>query len=220
MTLRAVIFDRDGVLSRFDLEGAALFFAPRVPLSLWEISDRWEAWGARVGFPRSIAEETQFFRGFWNALCDDLGLDAAVRADLLDLDYTRYVVAFPDVRPALVAVRAAGLAVGVLSNFSLASLDASLESMGIDELVDAACAATVIGAAKPDPRAYRIAAARLGVDATECLFLDDEEVCVTGARAVGMAALRVDRTRQTHALDQGVVADLSVLPALLTSVGR
>lgn len=220
MTIRAVIFDRDGVLSSFDLEGATRFFAPRVPLSLWEIFARWEAWGARLGFPRSTAEEARFFRSFWNALCDDLGLEAAVRSDLLGLDYTRYVVAFPDVRPALAAVRAAGLTVGVLSNFSLASLDASLAAMGINELVDVACAATVIGAAKPDPRAYHITAARLGVDPAECLFLDDEEVCVAGAQAVGMAAYRVDRTRQSHALDQRIVADLSVLPDLLVSAGR
>lgn len=220
MSIRAVIFDRDGVLSSFDLERAARFFAPRVPLSLWQIFERWEAWGAQVGFPRSTAEEERFFRGFWDALCDDLGLGSAVRADLQGLDYTRYVVAFPDVRGALLAVRRAGLVAGVLSNFSLASLEASLAAMELDALVDAACAATVIGAAKPDPRAYHIAAARLGVEPQECLFLDDEEICIAGARAAGMAAYRVDRTLQSHALDQGVVADLSALSELLTRLGR
>lgn len=220
MPICAVIFDRDGVLSSFDLESAAHFFTPRVPLSLWQIFDRWEAWGSQVGFPRSDAEEMRFFRGFWDALCDDLGLGSAVRADLQGLDYTRYVVAFPDTRGALLAARRAGLAVGVLSNFSLASLEASLAAMGVGDLVDAACAATVIGAAKPAPRAYQIAAARLGVEPQECLFLDDEEACVAGARAAGMTAYRVDRTLQAHALDQGIVADLGVLPELLARLGR
>ena len=95
-----------------------------------------------------------------------------------------------------------------------------LAAMGVGDLVDAACAATVIGAAKPDPRAYQIAAARLGVEPQECLFLDDEEACVAGARAVGMTAYRVDRTLQAHALDQGIVADLGVLPELLARLGR
>lgn len=218
MTIRAVIFDRDGVLANFDLETAARFFTPRMPLSLWEIMGRWEAWGAQVGFPRSTAQEARFFRGFWDALCDELGLSENIRADLQGFDYTRCMVAFDDVRPALLAARAAGLRIGVLSNFSLASLEASLAAIGIGDLVDAACAAMVIGASKPDPPAYRITAARLGVDPEHCLFLDDEEVCVAGARAVGMRAYRVDRTRQSHALDQGVVADLLALPDLLRSL--
>lgn len=218
MKIHAVIFDRDGVLANFDLETAARFFTPRVPLSLWEIMARWEGWGAQVGFPRSAAQEAHFFRGFWDALCDELELSDAIRADLHEFDYTRCMAAFDDVRPALLAVRAAGLRIGVLSNFSLASLDASLDAIGIGDLVDAACAATVIGASKPDAQAYRITAARLGVDPEHCLFLDDEEVCVSGARAVGMHAYRVDRTRQSHALDQGVVADLSALSALLGSL--
>ncbi len=215
MSFRAVILDRDGVLSTFDVEGSAHFFASRLPISVWEISARWQAWGERIGFPRSVEEETRFFHSFWDALCDELQASRDVRAELHSFDYTRYVVAFPDVLPALHAVRRAGLRVGVLSNFSLASLDATLVAMGLDGLVDAACAATVIGAAKPDPMAYRIAAERLGVAPEECLFLDDELECVEGARAVGMTAYRVDRSRQTHALDQGVVADLTILPDLL-----
>ena len=105
--------------------------------------------------------------------------------------------------------------VGVLSNFSLASLDASLRTTGLAPWIDAACAATVIGVAKPNPDAYRIAAAALGVAPADCLFFDDEQECVDGARRVGMTAYRVDRRRATHDLDAGVVADLSALPALI-----
>lgn len=220
MRFDAVILDRDGVLANFNMEVAARFFAPRLPFSLWEISDRWEAWGARVGFPRSLEEEAEFFHGFWNSLCDELQVGPDIRADLHGFDYTRYMSAYPDVRPALIAARRAGVRIGVLSNFSLASLDASLAAIGIDALVDVACAATVIGAAKPAPLAYRIAAERLGVSPDACLFLDDEEACVAGARAVGMTAYWVDRSRQTHALDQEVMADLSALPDLLLEPER
>lgn len=220
MPFDAVILDRDGVLADFDMEAAARFFAPRLPFSLWELSDRWEAWGARVGFPRSLEEEVEFFHGFWDSLCDELQLGPDICADLHSFNYTRYMTAYPDVRPALLAARRGGRRIGVLSNFSLASLEASLAAIGIDDLVDAACAATVIGAAKPTPMAYRIAAERLGVSPAACLFLDDEEACVAGARAVGMTAYWVDRSRRTHALDQGVMADLSALPELLLEPER
>ena len=215
MTFRAVLFDRDGVLTDFDLAAGEAFFGPRVPLSLWAISERWEQWGQRIGFPKNQSEEDRFFAGFWDALCDELALPAATRRDLHAFDYTTCLTAFVDAQPALEVTRQAGLAVGVLSNFSLASLDASLRSTGLASWIDAACAATVIGVAKPDPAAYRIVAARLGVDPADCLFFDDEPECVEGARHAGMTAYRVDRRRTAHDLAAGVVADLSALPALL-----
>jgi len=43
---------------------------------------------------------------------------------------------------------------------------------------------------KPDPRFYRIAAERLGVQKHEVLFLDHASACVEGARDVGMRAVR------------------------------
>jgi putative hydrolase of the HAD superfamily len=219
MPIHAVVFDRDGVLTDFDLEKATRFFTPRVPLSVWEIAARWNAWGQQFGFPRDLAGETTFFHTFWDALCDEFALTPEVRADLHRFDYTSCLLTFPDVRPALEVARAAGLRTGVLSNFSLASLDASLAATGLSHLVDAACAATVIGVAKPDPAAYRMVAERLDVALADCLFFDDEVVCVEGGRRAGMTAYRVDRSRRTHALAEGIVADLSALRLLLQRLG-
>lgn len=213
--VRAVIFDRDGVLTDFDLVAAERFFAPRVPLSIWEIFGRWEAMGQTQGFPTTLAAEQAFFTGFWNSLCDDLALPDTVRAELHAFDYATCLTVYPDVLPALAAGRAAHLRMGVLSNFALASLEHSLHRTGLAGWIDAACAATVIGAAKPAPEAYIMAATRLGVRPEECLFFDDELTCVEGARAVGMRAWHVDRRRTTHDLAAGTAADLSVLPRLL-----
>ncbi len=47
-----------------------------------------------------------------------------------------------------------------------------------------------VGMAKPDPRVYRLAAERLGVDPSECLFVDDKEVYCAAARDVGMSAIK------------------------------
>lgn len=45
-----------------------------------------------------------------------------------------------------------------------------------------------IGVAKPDHRAFEIAAESLGVTLADCLFIDDTEVNVLAAREVGMRA--------------------------------
>jgi putative hydrolase of the HAD superfamily len=215
MNYRAVIVDRDGVLTDFEMAAAATYFAPLLPISLWEMSDRWEAWGAKVGFPRSLAEERRFFAGFWDALADEFGLDDNARVALHGFDYTGYLKPFADAAPALDAARRAGLKIGVLSNFTLASLEPSLEATGLAGMIDAACAATVIGASKPDVKAYRIAADALGAAPREGLCFDAEQPCVDGARAAGMTAYLVDRSRNDHDLAQGVVCDLSGIEAAL-----
>ena len=45
-----------------------------------------------------------------------------------------------------------------------------------------------LGLAKPDPAAYAAAAAVLGAPAGACLFIDDREENIEGARAAGMRA--------------------------------
>jgi len=99
--------------------------------------------------------------------------------------------------------------VGVLSNFSLASLDASLEAVGIREWIDVACSATVIGYAKPQPEAYRHVARLLQTAPEACLFFDDETPCVVGAEAIGMEAYLVDRQRNQDERASYIVHDLT-----------
>jgi len=103
----------------------------------------------------------------------------------------------------------------VLSNFPLASLDASLRAAGLDDLIHVACSASVVGAPKPAAQAYLAVTQALGVEPSECLFLDDEAACVDGARRVGMQAFRVDRSRAQHGLGEGSVCSLAALPTLL-----
>lgn len=214
MTTRALLFDRDGVLTYFDVPAATTFFAPLLPISVWEIAHAWQQFGARHGFPASPAAERSFFASFWDEIADHYQVAAPVRATLHALDYTRFVCAFPDARPALTLARDAGYRIGVLSNFSLASLDASLAAAGLADLVDASCAATVIGATKPHFAAYATAAAALGVERHECLFFDDETVCVTGARDAGMRAWLVDRAGRSATYD-GVLHSLHEVATVL-----
>lgn len=215
MAIEAVVFDRDGVLTSFDLAEAAAYFAPLVPLSVRELGQAWVAWGRARGFPRSLAAEQSFWRGFWESIGERLALPPATRERLHAFSYTSVVRAFPDARPALELVRASGRKTGVLSNFSLASLEPSLAAAGLLDLVDAICAAHVLGAAKPAAEAYHAIARALGCPPAACVMLDDEPACVEGARAAGMRAYLVDRSRADHDLERGVVADCSALAELL-----
>lgn len=216
--ISAVIFDRDGVLTDFDIPSAVQYFSSLLPIDLQAIEKRWHSWGMTVGFPRNLAEETQFWYGFWEQISDDLDLSSEVRTQLHQVDYTQFMKPFPDAQEALLIAREKQLKTGVLSNFTLASLTKSLTAVGLAEFVDEACAAPVIGASKPDPKAYLTITQRLGVKPEECLFFDDEIECVAGATAVGMQAYLVDRHRSGNDLAASIVQDLSALSTILNTL--
>jgi len=217
MPIRAVIFDRDGVLSTFDMQAVAAFILPIVPQSLDEVGQRWIRWTDQVGPPSSAEVEDAYWRAFWDWLADDLHLDHTVRTQLYCFQYLDYIRAYADSRPALLAAKNGGLQVAVLSNFSLLSLDQSLERLGLADLVDLAVSATAIGVRKPEPAAFHTVTTALGVAPSECLLFDDEPPNVVAARRLGMTAYLVDRSA-LHGL--GTVADLSGLADLLKLAHR
>lgn len=57
------------------------------------------------------------------------------------------------------------------------------------ELFDGVVLSYEIGAIKPDVRMYEAIAGRLGVEPSECLFIDDQERYCEGARAASMKAI-------------------------------
>jgi putative hydrolase of the HAD superfamily len=81
----------------------------------------------------------------------------------------------------------------VLSNAD-SSLPVRLRDIGIDGLFDSIVCSAEVGLAKPEPRIYRIAAERLGLPPSACVFVDDLESNVEAARAAGMHGVyfRVD----------------------------
>ena len=158
-----------------------------------------------------------FFSGFWDKLSDDLAISAEARRTLQAFDYMVYMRAFPDARPLLLEARQLGLHVGVLSNFSLASLEFSLQVIGLSDLVDAALAAPVIGYSKPSAEAYLAIAEALNVKPKQCFIFDDEIECVEGGRAVGMKSYLVDRGRDQHLFSEWTVCELPSLSYVLDS---
>ncbi len=72
----------------------------------------------------------------------------------------------------------------------------------------------LVGISKPEPAIYTLALERLGVNATEALFVDDLMDNVLAARQVGMAAVLIDRDRQV-AGDGLTVRDLAEVADLV-----
>lgn len=79
-------------------------------------------------------------------------------------------------------------AIGMLSNASGNWL-AQLFTKEQVELFDAVGLSYELGAVKPDERAYEEIIDQLGVEPSECVFVDDQERHCTGAREAGMQAI-------------------------------
>jgi putative hydrolase of the HAD superfamily len=99
----------------------------------------------------------------------------------------------PDALPALDTLEAAGVALGVVSNWDHA-LDEVLAGLGIRDRFGVVSASAAVGAAKPDPAIFHHALERLGVAPARALHCGDRpaEDCA-GAAGAGVRAVLIDR---------------------------
>jgi putative hydrolase of the HAD superfamily len=105
---------------------------------------------------------------------------------------------FPEVLPVLAAMRARGIALGVLSN-APSNLPAFLGRLGIAAHLDFSVVSASVRVKKPDRRIFETALRRAGVDASEALHVGDMYLeDIVGGRAAGLNTLLIERGR--HAL--------------------
>ncbi|MDP8904945.1 MAG: HAD family hydrolase [Chloroflexota bacterium] len=134
---------------------------------------------------------------------------------------------YPDVLPALGALREAGLRLGVISNFVWGGPEL-FHDLELAAHFDALVVSARIGFQKPHAGIFRHALAQLAVEADRALHVGDSyRADILGARGVGMAAVLIDRNgrdpariREEHADEHlTVVHDLYALLDVL-GIGR
>ncbi|MGI8779253.1 MAG: HAD family hydrolase [Solirubrobacteraceae bacterium] len=126
--------------------------------------------------------------------------------------------AYPDAAPALRALRAAGCALVVVSNWDV-SLHERLAETGLGALVDGAVASAELGAAKPAPAIFEHALTRAGVPAERAWHVGDSvDEDVEGALAAGIRPVLVARDGARRAPPGVPVVDgLDALPGLVAA---
>nr|WP_229789926.1 HAD-IA family hydrolase [Pilimelia terevasa] len=121
--------------------------------------------------------------------CGIDGLPEALYARLLD---TACWHPYPDTGATLRALRAAGIAVGVVSNIGF-DIRPHLGAWGLADLVDAWTLSYEVGRLKPDPAIFYRAVGALRVDPERTLMIGDSLVDA-GAAAVGCTAVVLPAT--------------------------
>ncbi len=124
---------------------------------------------------------------------------------------------YPEVEKVLEDLRARGLKLGVISNWST-RLRSIASSTGLDRLVDFIVVSSEAGMRKPDPRIFRIALEKAGVGPAEAVYVGDQvEDDVRGALNVGIRPVLVWRKAGSPKGVDGtiVLPELSGLAAAL-----
>jgi len=162
--------------------------------------------------------------GMYELLCRRLGVPAAEARAIGAAVYREFGSAsrwrpYPDVPGEFRRLRAAGVKVGIVSNWDT-RLAGVLDGIGLGELVDTVVCSAVEGLHKPDPRIFELGCARLGVDAARSAHVGDHMYAdVAGARGAGMTAVLIDRhSAAPCAADNGVacIATLDELEGALS----
>ncbi|HEU5156191.1 MAG TPA: HAD family phosphatase [Streptosporangiaceae bacterium] len=200
MALRGLIFDWGGVLTSPLADSIAA----------WLAADRIDAHGYRTVMRAWVAEAyagggPNPIHGLEDGTLDPAEFERLLAAELRTVDggpvaaqglLRRMFESFAPVEQMYAVLRTArrrDLSTGLLSN-----------SWGNDyprelwaELFDAVVISSEVGLRKPDERIYRHAAAALGLDPGECVFVDDIEHNIRAAEAVGMVGVHHVSPEQT-----------------------
>jgi 2-haloacid dehalogenase len=223
MAVRLCVFDAYGTILDVDAaarglatssEGAAL--APHWP----RLSRLWRRKQLEYTWLRAAAG---VHADFWTVTQDalDWTLEAVGEPDLLALrarllQLYRALPAFPDVAPALGALRARGQVLAILSNGSPAMLEEATEAAGLGRVFDALLSVEAVGRFKPAPEVYGLVEDRFGTHPSEVLFISANGWDAAAAAGHGFATVWLNRANlpveRLYAVPDTILPDLSGLP--------
>jgi putative hydrolase of the HAD superfamily len=133
------------------------------------------------------------------AMIDDLGLEAvddlAARFEQAYTPaYTDCLRAFPDVRPALDELAAAGVRIGALTNSDGAATARKLQLTGLADDFTMIVTTDSLGFGKPDPRVFEHACELLGSEPAQTVYVGDHvEIDALGAVKAGLVGVWLRR---------------------------
>lgn len=174
------------------------------------LESRWHAqdwWSTEADVRRLFTNSYE--AGLLAHVTDDRRTAQALADEIYD-EYqdTRHWTLFPDVLPALARLRAAGIRLGVVSDWGH-GLEAILLELELGSYFEFLVVSSRLGVSKPNPQVFRMALQRVGVAPDEAVYIGDTYLKdVLGARAAGISPVLLDRDRRWPKVDCARVDDL------------
>ena len=210
--IRAVISDFGGVLTS-PLIGSFAAFQDESGIPLESLGQAMQLVGERDGANPLFELETgrmtepEFLSRIGAALEELLGREVHMHPFaeryFANLHPNDELIAF------MAGLRDRGLRMAILTN-NVKEWEPRWRAMlPVDDIFELVVDSGFVGMRKPDPEIYELTCSRLGVPAEACLFVDDIEINVDAARALGMTAVHFRENEQAIA---EIEAALSATP--------
>lgn len=162
-----------------------------------DLTKAWRAKQFEYGFLRSITNSHEdFFKVTEDALTytlEGMKLEATAeqKKELLNAYLT--LAPWPDAIDGLKKLKAAGIRIITIANFSQEMLRANAENAGIRDLFDELLSTEVNHTYKPDPKAYGLGLQKLGLNKDEVVFAAFGGWDAYGAKSFGFPTYWVNR---------------------------
>ena len=220
--LRAVAFDAFPI---FDPRPVFALAEQLFPGRGAELSNAWRTRQFEYQWLRALAGR---YADFWQATDDaltfsaqwlKLGLTADKRGQLMNA-YLQ-LNAWPDVAPALQALKDAGMRLAFVSNATRRILDAGIANARLEGVFDHVLSTDSIRTYKPDPRAYRMAIDALQLPREQILFVPFAGWDAAGAKSFGYTTYWVNRLNlpmeQLGVLPDATASGMAELPTYVSA---
>lgn len=194
--LAAVVFDAYGTL--FDLAGIVGGARDALREDTEALGRLWRQKQLEYTWLRALMSD---YADFWQVTGEALDFalaalgrtDPGLRARLMQRHMN--VQAFPDVVPALTALRARGLKTAILSNGSPTMLTAAVNTADLRKLLDHVLSVDRVHSFKPHPTVYALAPAALLCEPLDIAFVSANAWDVAGAAHFGFRAVWLNRAK-------------------------
>lgn len=186
MSVKAVIFDMDGVL--FDTERLCM--------------DSWLAVAGEQGIPdmetffptcigRNLSDTKRLFYEFYGEAYDYERFRKQASAWFHNYVKQNGIPMKTGVRELLDFLRGGGYVIGLASSTSRPSVEGLLERAGIREYFQSLTTGDMVEHSKPCPDIYLMACQSLGVDPAQAMAIEDSPNGIRAARSAGMLPVMV-----------------------------
>jgi 2-haloacid dehalogenase len=213
---RAYVFDAYGTL--FDVHAAMARYRDACGPDADRFSELWRIKQLEYAWTLTLSGQ---YLDFWtltgraldHALARVPSVDRALRDRLLDAYKT--LDAYPDARSALAALKARGERTAILSNGSLAMLDAAIKAAALDTLLDNTLSVDSVRVYKPRAEVYGLVTDAFDIAPRDVVFVSSNRWDVMGAATFGFRAVWINRAKLPDEYpDQKPAAILSDLASL------
>ena len=197
---QAVLFDAYGTL--FDVYSVGLLAEQLFPGQGDAVSMLWR--DKQIEYTRLVttSNDGAHYQPFWELTraglryaCKRLRLELAPSAEERLMNQYRHLSAFPENREVLQALKARGVATGILSNGDPEMLGIAVRSAGLEDLLDHVLSVDSVRKYKTHPDAYALGPRATGLAVRQIAFVSSNSWDALAATWFGYRTLWVNRSQ-------------------------